>query len=196
MRVLATAAGSFSLAVFAANCIPLLEGALLPLSCVLAALCAAALLCLRGRARVRGALICGGLALGLLCGPLLFVTPIGPRNFLPPYVLLSLIALLLYREAREQGLPGLTRLAAPLSALALAGLVWVYSCNCLVYHQRLSYAREQAAGAESITLPLLPYDQWAINETVWKGDISYLVYREVPWDVAFTFVPWAEYTAP
>ena len=30
MRVLATAAGSFSLAVFAANCIPLLEGALLP----------------------------------------------------------------------------------------------------------------------------------------------------------------------
>ena len=58
MRVLATAAGSFSLAVFAANCIPLLEGALLPLSCVLAALCAAALLCLRGRARVRGALIC------------------------------------------------------------------------------------------------------------------------------------------
>lgn len=147
----------------------------------------------RGTAPVWGAV----LALGLLCGPLLFVTPIGPRNFLPPYVLLSLIALLLYREAREQGLPGLTRLAAPLSALALAGLVWVYSCNCLVYHQRLSYAREQtAAGAESITLPLLPYDQWAINETVWKGDISYLVYREVPWDVAFTFVPWAEYTAP
>ena len=54
MRVLATAAGSFSLAVFAANCIPLLEGALLPLSCVLAALCAAALLCLRGRAREEG----------------------------------------------------------------------------------------------------------------------------------------------
>lgn len=43
MRVLATAAGSFSLAVFAANCIPLLEGALLPLSCALAALCAVAL---------------------------------------------------------------------------------------------------------------------------------------------------------
>lgn len=147
----------------------------------------------RGTAPVWGAV----LAVGLLCGPLLFVTPIGPRNFLPPYVLLSLIALLLYREARERGLPGLTRLAAPLSALVLAGLVWVYGCNCLVYHQRLSYAREQAAaGAESITLPLLPYDRWAINETVWKGDISYLVYREVPWDVAFTFVPWAEYTAP
>ena len=69
--------------------------------------------------------------------------------------------------------------------------------GALVYHQRLSYAREQAAaGAEHITLPLLPYDRWAINETVGKGDISYLVYREVPWDVAFTFVPWAEYTAP
>ena len=65
------------------------------------------------------------------------------------------------------------------------------------YHQRLDYAREQAAaGAESITLPLLPYSHWAINETVWKGDISYLVYREAPWDVAFTFVPWEEYTGP
>ena len=50
MRVLATAAGSFSLAVFAANCIPLLEGALLPLSCVLAALCAAAWVWERARA--------------------------------------------------------------------------------------------------------------------------------------------------
>ena len=39
MRVLATAAGSFSLAVFAANCIPLLEGRCSLLSCVLAALC-------------------------------------------------------------------------------------------------------------------------------------------------------------
>ena len=70
MRVLATAAGSFSLAVFAANCIPLLEGALLPLSCVLAALCAAALLCLRGRARSkRGPDSAAGWPWDLAAGP-------------------------------------------------------------------------------------------------------------------------------
>ena len=135
------------------------------------------------------------LAIGLLCGPLLFVTPVGPRNFLPSYGLLALIALLLYREARREGFPPLTKLAVPLSVLALAGLVWVYGCNCLAYHQRLDCAQEQAAaGAESVTLPLLPYSDWAINENVWKGDISYLVYQETPWDVAFTFVPWEEYT--
>lgn len=137
------------------------------------------------------------LALGLLCGPLLFVTPIGARNFLPVYGLLVLIALLLYREARAQGFAALTGLAVPAAVLALAGLLWIYGTNCLAYHQRLDYAREQAAaGAESITLPLLPYSHWAINETVWKGDISYLVYREAPWDVAFTFVPWEGYTGP
>ena len=27
-----------------------------------------------------------------------------------------------------------------------------------------------------------------------RGDISYLVYRETPWDVSFTFVPWEEYS--
>lgn len=133
------------------------------------------------------------LALGLLCGPLLFVAPIGPRNFLPPYVFLSLIALLLYARARRAGLPALTGLAVPLSALALAGLVWIYGCNCLAYHQRLDFAQSQAeAGAEEVTLPLLPYRQWAINENPGKGDLSYLVYRERPWDVALTFVPWED----
>ena len=133
------------------------------------------------------------LALGLLCGPLLFVAPIGPRNFLTPYVFLSLIALLLYARARRAGLPALTGLAVPLSALALAGLVWIYGCNCLAYHQRLDFAQSQAeAGAEEVTLPLLPYRQWAINENPGKGDLSYLVYRERPWDVALTFVPWED----
>ena len=137
------------------------------------------------------------LAAGLFAGPLLFVTPIGARNFLPTYVILCWIALLLYGQAREKGLPPLTRLAVPLSALALTGLLAVYGCNCLAYHQRLDYGQAQAeAGAESLTLPLLPFSQWAINETVWKGDLSYLIYREVPWDVALSFVPWEECPLP
>ena len=112
-------------------------------------------------------------------------------------MILCWIALLLYGQAREKGLPPLTRLAVPLSALALTGLLAVYGCNCLAYHQRLDYGQAQAeAGAESLTLPLLPFSQWAINETVWKGDLSYLIYREVPWDVALSFVPWEECPLP
>lgn len=134
------------------------------------------------------------LAIGVLCGPLLFVTPIGPRNFLPSYVLLSLIAVTLYGRARRAGLPSLVRVAVPLSALALAGLLVVYGGNCLAYHQRLSGAMEQVeGGAQELTLPLLPHDRWAINENPGKGDLSYLIYREKPWDVALTFVPWEEY---
>ena len=46
-----------------------------------------------------------------------------------------------------------------------------------------------AAGAEQVTLPLVPFPGFARNEQQWKGDLSYLIYREVPWDVALTFVP-------
>lgn len=137
------------------------------------------------------------LSIGLFAGPLLFVTPIGARNFLPTYVLLTLVAVLLYGEAREKGLRAVTRLAVPMSGIALALLVGIYGSNCLAYHQRLTYAQGQAAtGAEQLTLPLLPFSAWAINENPGKGDISYLVYRETPWDVSFTFVPWEEYRGP
>ena len=170
---------------------PRYDGLSLGIGLALAAVWCLLLLQTRDSAPIWGAV----LAIGLLCGPLLFVTPIGPRNFLPVYGLLSFLTVRLYGQARKQGFPPLTRLAVPLSALALAGLVWVYGCNCLAYHQRLDYARTQAAaGAQAVTLPLLPYSHWAINETVWKGDISYLVYREVPWDVAFTFVPWEDFS--
>ena len=31
------------------------------------------------------------------------------------------------------------------------------------------------------------------NEQEWKGDLSYQIYRETPWDVGFTFVPYARW---
>jgi hypothetical protein len=44
-----------------------------------------------------------------------------------------------------------------------------------------------------VTLPLLPYPGWAVNELPGKGDLSYLIYRDVPWDVTLTFVPYEEF---
>ena len=133
------------------------------------------------------------LSLCLLNGPLLLVTPVGSRNFFPSYVVLLLTALRLYAQARAEGLRPLTWLRGPATAAALA-LLLLYGCNFTVYHQRLSDAgRQAAAGAQSVTLPLVPFNGWAVNELPGKGDISYLVYRDTPWDVAFTFLPYHQW---
>lgn len=162
-------------------------------ACTLAGVWLVLLLQWRGgeeKGRIRG----GVLALCVLNGPLLVVAPVAPRNFFPSYVVLMLIAALLWRVARQQGCGlALNRLWIGGAAACLA-LLLVYGSNCLVYHQRLNSARLQAAqGAEEITLPLLPFSGWTANEQRGKGDISYLVYRETPWDVTFRFIPYKEY---
>lgn len=134
------------------------------------------------------------LALCLFSAPLLVVSIGGNRNFLPSFVVLCLVCLVLYDSAREAGLK-LLRWPRALALLSCCALIFVYGVNCRVYYQRLSYAREQvAAGADSITLPLLPFAGFARNEQEWKGDLSYQIYRETPWDVSFTFVSYETWT--
>ena len=140
-----------------------------------------------GAAKIRILLL--ALSLCILNGPLLFVSPVGPRNLFCGYVVLMLVAGELYTYARNQGLGSLHWLRFPLAGACVL-LVALYACNFTVYHQRLEYAWEQVeAGAQSVTLPLVPFNGWVTNEFPGKGDISYLVYRQSPWDVSFTFVP-------
>lgn len=141
-----------------------------------------------GAAKIRILLL--ALSLCVLNGPLLFVSPVGPRNLFCGYVVLMLVAGELYTCARTQGLKSMNWLRFPLAGACVL-LVALYACNFTVYHQRLEYAWEQVeAGAQSVTLPLVPFNGWVTNEFPGKGDISYLVYRQSPWDVSFTFVPW------
>ena len=135
------------------------------------------------------------LALCLFSAPLLVVSIGGNRNFFPGFVVLCLVCLTLYLSARQAGLE-LPLWPRALALLSCCALIFVFGCNCLVYRQRLSYAREQAAaGAEQVTLPLLPFAGFARNEQEWKGDLSYQIYRETPWDVTFTFVSYQKWTA-
>lgn len=164
----------------------------LALGCALALLWLAALAEWKGGPQ-RGKVLVLALSLCLINGPLLFVSPVGPRNFFPSYIFLLLTAALLYREARGRGLRPQTWLSVP-AALAGVLLVLVYACNFWVYHQRLTDARQQVAqGAQELTLPLLPFPGWVTNELPGKGDISYLIYRDTPWDVAFQFVPYGQW---
>lgn len=162
------------------------------LACVLAVIWVVMLaLWQGGQTRVR--VIAGVLALCVLNGPLLVVSPVESRNLFPSYVVLIIIAALLWREAQGQGFPPL-RLAWLPGLLACMVLIGVYGANFTVYHQRLNSARSQVSqGAEEITLPLVPFTGWAVNEQTVKGDICYLVYRDEPWDVSFQFVPYREF---
>lgn len=133
------------------------------------------------------------LALCLFSAPLLVVSIGGNRNFLPGFVVLCLVCLVLYDSARDAGLK-LLRWPRALALLACCTLIFVCGVNCRVYYQRMAYAREQvAAGAEQITLPLLPFAGFARNEQEWKGDLSYQIYRETPWDVGFTFISYEKW---
>lgn len=133
------------------------------------------------------------LALCLFSVPLLVVSIGGNRNFLPGFVVLCLVCLVLYDSARDAGLK-LLRWPRALALLACCSLIVVYGINCRVYYQRMSYAREQiAAGADQVALPLLPFAGFARNEQEWKGDLSYQIYRDTPWDVGFTFVSYEKW---
>lgn len=160
--------------------------------------CALALIWLLLLAQWRGGqtrryILAGVLALCVLNGPLLIVSPVESRNLFPSYVVLIIIAALLWREAQPVGIPILKWTWVP-GFLACIMIIGVYGANFLVYHQRLDSARLQTAqGAEEITLPLVPFHGWAVNEQLSKGDICYLVYREEPWDVSFRFVLYWEY---
>ena len=81
--------------------------------------------------------------------------------------------------------------------MAACALVFIYWSNRQVYCRRMEDALAQAArGAEQVTLPLVPFPGYARNEQIWKGDVSYQIYRETPWDVAFTFVPYDQWAGP
>lgn len=133
-------------------------------------------------------------ALVLISGPLLVVSVRGNRFFYSGYTVLVLTALVLWQNARGRGMKPMNWVRAG-ALLCACCLVVVYACNCLVYRQRLDQARlDVAAGAQQVTLPLVPFPGFARNEQIWKGDIAYQVYREKPWDVAFTFVPYSQWT--
>ena len=62
------------------------------------------------------------------------------------------------------------------------------------YSQAHPEAKLIKMGIGDVTLPLVPFPGYARNEQQWKGDVSYLIYREAPWDVAFTFVPYDQWS--
>jgi hypothetical protein len=114
----------------------------------------------RFRARLTMALVVGVL---LLVAPMSVVTPYGPRTFLPSYVLMVAIALVLVTELRvTMGARSLDRVV---TCIGLAGVLVVLSGYWAVYRlvddaqqQRLDLLhRAERQGRTTVTLPRLPF---------------------------------------
>lgn len=120
---------------------------------------------------------------------LMLINPISPRHYFIHYVLLFLALVELYNEVRWLPVRSL------LTAAAVAGLClsFVYHANYATDCRRTVLIQEaMARGDTALTLPLVPYPQYTINETTAKGDVSFIYYYEAPWDLDFTFVPFDE----
>ena len=75
-------------------------------------------------------------------------------------------------------------------------MIFVYSRNAAVNRERLSCGRQQIEqGAESVTLPLVPYPNYATNESRKKGDLGFLLFRQTPLDIQIKCVPYEQWRA-
>ena len=122
-----------------------------------------------------------------------FEKDMGERLYFPCYIFICLAVMLLLPEKLA------VNDAVCMASLALciawtAFLMPVYRENNIADRARIAEGLEQIKkGAEEITLPLLPHPDLATNEHSDKGDLSFIVYRDEPFDVKITFVPYEDY---
>ena len=134
------------------------------------------------------------LSFAILVGPLFVVTPIGPRNFFSPYILLVIISLMVWVQALEpfkakkqnEFLPWLEK-ALRLSAVVV---VAVYVCIFVpVYYvdvMRLKTIRKEVeAGKQEVILKRLPFDSlmWVSSPTFDKFTERYKMFYDIPMEV-------------
>lgn len=106
--------------------------------------------------------------IAVLAGPLLFVTPIGPRCFYPIFILEIAYALELARACRLAQYYRLLRLPL-LSVLAALCVFFVsiYARNAMVHNARTKAAKAEAALGQNIRLAQLPYEEYSWDSHIY-----------------------------
>lgn len=121
----------------------------------------------------------------VMTGILMVVNPVSPRHMFLNYTLLFMAMLELSREV--DWFPNWVLLG--LSVITAIHLMYVYHANFNLNEQRVAMiVRAMNEKQSEITLPLVPYPDYTVNEKVGKGDVSFVYYYEHPWDMKFTFV--------
>lgn len=115
------------------------------------------------------------------------------RMFFTCYIFQCAVLILLFPEKKKIRIT-LAAVSAVLCAVWIVRLIPVYSENYRVNEERIEYGQSQVdAGADEITLPLLPNLEFATNEHAGKGDMCLIIYREQPFDVKLKFVPYEQF---
>ena len=95
-----------------------------------------------------------GMSVLVLVAPMAVVTPFGPRNFLPSYLLLVLVALLLLAELLERSsAPVLTRLTAGLGAVVALATISSYFAVYVVIHREVEHRADYLRNAADEGFP-------------------------------------------
>lgn len=125
----------------------------------------------------------------ILVAPFLLVQPsLFERMYYATYVMLILLMLQLLSKT-DYITEKLNKCCIVPISIFLVLMIGIYGSNYAVNQWRISLGQEQiSAGAESITLPLVPFEKYCINEHTGKGDLSFILYKDVPFDVQLKFV--------
>lgn len=124
-------------------------------------------------------------SLGLLMGQLLFVSPVGARNFFTPAVFYMMLLILLYKELGES-LPLQQKQAKYLLlVLVIIKLLYffpIYSANYRTFVERVDRVESAVeSGISQVTIPAYPYEDYVHSPGVDKMDHMY--YRQEREDV-------------
>ncbi len=132
----------------------------------------------------------------VLVGPLLFVTPVGPRCFYASYIFTGLAFLNIVAYIIEQEHWNLRRLAAPacvLMACVTAYYLYIFFNIGEVEQERDSYIIERMQEGDTVIMvPEFPYSDYLHDPHGWKIGLKF--YYEKQEDIEFCFIPYSEWT--
>ena len=142
------------------------------------------------------ALLFPGTAVCVLA-PLLVVNPIGPRCLYLPDILLVCTVLCIGRYCLRTNAAAEKHLRLPillLSCVVLVSFLWMMLWNGHAESVRKEYTeRKMSQGAEEITLPQYPYQEYVYDSE--SRTIGRYYYYSDPNDITFNFVQYAWWTA-
>lgn len=162
--------------------------------CYLAGIVIAVWLCIDDPVEKWKVLLFLGSAICIIA-PLLVVTPIGPRCLYLPHILLICTVLCIAQYCANAGVRRIVRLTVSLLAcVVFISFLWMMFWNGRTEAIRVEHTeREMSQGAEEITLPRYPYQEYIHDsESLTIG--HYYCYRTDN-DISFIFVPYEQWNA-
>lgn len=142
------------------------------------------------------ALLFPGTAVCILA-PLLVVNPIGPRCLYLPHILLVCTVLCIGRYCFRMNAAAEKLLRLPialLSCVVFVSFLWMMLWNGRAESVRTAYTEQKMSqGAEQITLPQYPYQEYVYDSE--SPTIGWYYYYSNANDIAFSFIPYAQWTA-